>query len=321
MTVSADTFTVSEVIGPTDNSFDLLVFAIGYELRSRFVPTQIISRCNAGVGIRFGSHEEASFASNLEWAESQPGVAVVMACDEVSARRELRTALDTAFGTGDAPIRIAVDASSLSRFLIALTLTELLERSRSRELDVRLLYAPAAFAPPPEDAGPVVTFGPVLDELTGIGDIQRGGLALVMGLGYEPNLALAAYQELDPVEAWLACPCGVENRYDDAVKSANRSLIPMVDDACVVPYRVDRPFDAFIKLENLVAGLLNDSTVVLLPFGPKIFATVMMLVALLHSPEVGVWRVSAEDLAPAADKDAAGSIFALDVSFARVTSK
>lgn len=292
---------------------DGLIFAIGYEARSRFVAENFVVRTPHLLGLRFGTNEVRSFPDNLAWCESHESVLVRMADDAQKARVAIRDWLVSLGGTSGT-LQIAVDVSSLSRLLIAAVIAEFLQSSLS--IEATFIYGPAKFVPPSQDVGPIVGFGAVLDEFGGItSDDARNRLAAVIGLGYEPELALATQQLLDPAETWLLVPHGYGSEYDKAVEGSNEEVIRIANQS-VLRYEVPRPFDTFLRLESLVEGLRRDSNVVLVPLGPKILAVVMMLVALTHSPEVSLWRVSAETVGEIEDREPAGVVTGVRAQFA-----
>ncbi len=211
--------------------------------------------------------------------------------------------------------RVAVDISSLSRMLMAAVVSTCLSCSGELgRIDVTFIYAPAKHTSPSDRQGPITKFGAVLPEFAGLSEASRG-LAAVIGLGYEPDLALATQQGLDPATSWLLTPTGVDRAFDVDVADANSRVISLNDVDQVLVYNVLRPFDLFMKLESVVAGLARTHNVVLVPFGPKILALVSLLVALEHSPDVGVWRVSAGRLGPIRDAKADGRLAAVQVIF------
>lgn len=294
---------------------DGLLFAVGYEQRSTFVARELQGRYSSGLGLRFGSQEEGSFSENLTWCDAQPDVYTLLADTEWSARDAVAEWLRK-FDARDSPaIRVIVDVSSLSRMLMAVIVSTCFECSRELgPIDVCFVYAPAEFTSPGDEHGPITKFGAVLPEFAGVSDSALG-LATVIGLGYEPDLALATQQGLDPATCWMLTPTGVAERYDQAVARANARVLALMDTDDVLEYDVLRPFDAFMRVESLVAGLRRAHNVVLVPLGPKILALVCLLVAVVHAPDVGVWRVSAGRLGESRDVKADGRVTAIRAVF------
>ena len=138
----------------------------------------------------------------------------------------------------------------------------------------------------------MVSFGAVRPEFVGLSE-AGWGLATLIGLGYEPDLALSAQQVLDPAETWLGIPRSDDGHFDDEVATANGILLDVVDAQNIWLYDVADPATTFFVLESIVSGLRRSHNVVLVPFGPKMFAVACLLVSLVHRMEVGVWRLSA----------------------------
>lgn len=288
---------------------ELFIFAIGYESRSTHAAIELLGRYDRGLGIRFGVHEELSFEQNLAWAKSQTCVDIELSGSEVAAGEIVRAQLQ------DSPVqRVTLDVSSFPRPYLAAVIAAVWEHSKraDQDLDVTFIYSVPTFSPPPEEHGPVVSFGAVHPSFVGSPAGIRG-LATLIGLGYEPELALSAQQVLDPAVTWLAVPRSVDADFDAEVASANDVLLNVVDDSNIWTYDIESPAATFYELEGVVAGLTLEHNVVLVPLGPKLFAVISMLVSLVHRPDVGVWRLSAGGLRIPKEQVAAGPIAGLAV--------
>jgi hypothetical protein len=308
------------VFAPTievaSDSLDGLIYAIGYEARSRFIASEFQDRFAMALGVRLGSQEECSFPSNLAWSSEQESVEIVLGQTETEVRDHVRSWLKLVHDkVSGRRMLVGVDISSFPRVHLAAIVSELcIFGSEVSDVVAHFLYAPAEYSAPSTEPSPVVKFGAVTSDFAGISDTGFG-LASVIGLGYEPDLALAAQQVLDPATTWLAVPRGQDPLYDAAVESANRRVIDICYSTEIWHYSVSRPFDAFIKLESIVAGLRQTQNVVLVPFGPKIFAVICLLIGLVHAPDVGVWRVSSGRFGHAVDQHASGEVIALGAEF------
>lgn len=94
---------------------------------------------------------------------------------------------------------------------------------------------------------------------------------------------------------------------------ANAQVLNLIGPAQVYHYAVGDPIRLFIVLNNLVSSFLRYSRPTIVPFGPKVFAFVAMLVALNHYPSATVWRVSGDQAAPPTERKASGRIISFDV--------
>lgn len=309
---------VDHTIPPGDTaSRDLLFYAIGYERRSRHIVEQSLGRYRRTVGVRFNENELFSFQDNLEWAESQANVQVEPADTEISAGQALLRSLEPING-----FRVSIDVSSFPRTYLSEIVSALYRHATyyEIELSVQFSYSVPEFSEPASEHGPVVSFGAVRPDFVGLSE-TGWGLATLIGLGYEPDLALAAQQVLDPAVTWLAVPRSDDNRFDDEVATANEILLDVVDSANIWAYDVSNPSSAFIMLESIVSGLRRQHNVVLVPFGPKLFAVTCLLVSLANDKEVGVWRLSAGNFRETRDQFAAGPIYSLNVTFSGTRSE
>src|SRR5207244_3741987 len=139
-------------------------------------------------------------------------------------------------------------------------------------------------------------------------------VAAIVGLGYEPDKAVGAYEFLEAASIWVFQPLSEDARYMRDVERANRTLLKRIPNGQKVTYRVDQPISCFGMLESVVYGMLSGSRPVLLPFGPKIFALCAMLVATIHR-SVPVWRVTAEQQGEPIDREPSSKIVAIRVVF------
>jgi hypothetical protein len=139
-------------------------------------------------------------------------------------------------------------------------------------------------------------------------------MSAVVGLGYEQDKALGAVEHLQPGEVWVFAPHSAVEEYSVALKKANQVLLDTVPSSHRLVYEVGQPFDCFVTLESLVDRLAEEANVILLPFGPKLFALCSLLVAWLHS-DVAVWRVSAGKGEMPQDRRASGYVYGLRVEF------
>lgn len=271
---------------------DLLIFAVGYETRSRFAAEELEGRFRTGLGIRFGEHEDLAFTENAEWAAANQNVAVVEAPTRFDVARFVNETLDSLPEVQGRELHIGFDVSSFPRVNLAAIYTALTDFAvRAGGIRVDFIYSFAKFTVPPDEHGPVIEFGAVSPEFAGIGEAELG-LATVIGLGYESELALSAQQVLDPALTWLAVPRSPDAQFDRALTSSNDLLLNLVDPRNIWTYRADDPYSTFVELEAIVHGLDSSHNVVVVPLGPKLFVVVCLLVSSLYHNLVGVWRLS-----------------------------
>ena len=119
-------------------------------------------------------------------------------------------------------------------------------------------------------------------------------LDIIVGLGYEKGKALGAVEYLEPRNQWIFVPHSPEIKYLIEVREHNNNLILENSDH-VIDYQVLNPVDTFYSLRSLVFGLRQSTRQILLPFGPKIFFAVSLLLALV-TDELAIWHVTGETL-------------------------
>ncbi len=176
------------------------------------------------------------------------------------------------------------------------------------------MYSVAEWSPPSNEAEPIVSAGAVVPTFAGWSSRTDIPIVALIGLGYEPDKAMGAYEYLEATDVWTFLPAGEDERYARDLGLANRTLLSRLSPHKRITYRVDQPVACFGVLESVVYGLLDKSRPVLLPFGPKMFALCAMLVACVHR-EVPVWRISSNQFGKPVDRVASGKIIGIRASF------
>jgi len=191
-------------------------------------------------------------------------------------------------------IKILLDVSCISRPAIGQLFAGLQAMATIRPIDLCLTYSLAAYAPSPSVwAAPNRTIRPVHPAFSGwSAEGASAPVDVVVGLGYEKGKALGAVEYLEPRNRWVYVPQSPESRYLDEVKKHNKHLIESRKGS-VAYYNVLSPLDTYYSLRSLVEGIGRDARPVLLPFGPKIFFAINLLVAMTNE-EASVWHVSGE---------------------------
>jgi hypothetical protein len=163
---------------------------------------------------------------------------------------------------------------------------------------------------------PVRECAPAIPELSGELGIHQSSLTLLLGLGFEFGVSLGLLQQLEPDNAVIFVPEGVDHRYDRAVRTANFELDFGLGNARVFPYQVSQPLSTFESLFSLSAVASMTHRVVIAPNGPKIFAALATVIALYRAPLVAVLRASLASSVPERHVEANGSIVAIDFNCA-----
>jgi hypothetical protein len=287
----------------------------GYESRSRYIVQERSITAEHIHCFGFISQQELSFDENKRFFATL-GIEVLIVTDNgfSDAIEEILCDLESVANNND--VSILVDFSSLPRSRLARLLSAFSSLTSKCDIVVDFLYAIAKYTPPPENPSVVSFAGPVLDLFAGWSAEPEHPVAAVVGLGYEPDKVLGALEYLESpfVSHWI--PHGKDLRFLTAIEVANATLLEQVSLERRVTYDPLNPFDTFVRLESFCYGLIaSNFRPVIMPFGPKTFSLVSMLVALHWPKEIAVWRISGEHSELPVDRQADGAISGLRVRF------
>lgn len=285
---------------------------LGYERRSRRVPLQLkdalVRLSPAFVGQHVGDYE-------VNQAELSAGGFDVDAVEDDDFPDAVRAFLAHVVSTATESLpRVAIDISSMSRWRIATVVEELTVPAGCPPLVADLLYAPAAFEPPPGTDTPILSIEPVSPYLSGWWDDLDQPLAAIIGVGYEFEHASSAIDRLEPEETHVFVPQGHDPRYLEEVVRANQGLLNESRDIQPpLSYSVTEPYQTFQAIDTLVRRLRGSQRVAVVPLGPKIFAGCAALVCSLHYPATQFIRVTANERRDPINSEADGSLCGLRI--------
>lgn len=193
------------------------------------------------------------------------------------------------------PVRVLVDVSCLPRPAIAQVFASLKLIAEKRDVELVITYSLATYAPSPAVwAIPNISICPVHPAFSGWTAEGPGApLDIVVGLGYERGKAVGAVEYLEPRNRWVFVPESPETAYLDEVRRHNKILMDNRKER-IAHYNVLDPLDCYFSLRSLTEGVARSARPVLLPFGPKIFFAVSLLVAMAIE-EAAIWHVSGEN--------------------------
>jgi hypothetical protein len=289
---------------------DLIVSTLGFESRSSFVARYIAISTAKRHAFSFEDRRVLSFEANRRALETS-GFSIHD--DDRDMASTIRHEIESKAAGKRA--RVAIDVSSTTRARLATVVEQLVELAVGGfSLDLLFLYCPAVFVEPQPALSEISTCGPVSPSFAGWTDKPDKPTSAIIGLGYEQDRAIGFVEYLEPATVWYLLPVGSDERYSTELWKANRSLLSDTGTDHQMVYRVYRPADTFHLLSSLCRGLLATSRPTICPFGPKLFTLISLLVATLYSPEIAVWRVSAEQAEPPMDQTANGDVVVLSVS-------
>ena len=294
-----------------EQRFDILVAVLGFETRARYIATQLEGQYDKGVCFAFQNRQDVAFEENRKFYQSLDFEIVDwqddIECSDIGTfLAELCAKIDR---TTQDNISIAIDVSSMTRSMSAKIIYALINiLDIEKPYQITILYAPAKFSAPKAEQSQIKVAGPVIPEYSGWTLYPELPTYAVLGLGYEYGKALGALDYLDVSDTILFRPLGNDEKFVEAVNEVNDDLIQMVGCNHVMEYEVNDPYDTFIKLRSLISGLQRNGRVILIPFGPKIFHVMCLILAETFQSDLSVWRISPGDKEIAVDSEANGHI-------------
>lgn len=270
--------------------YDLAVFALGFESRATNLINDVAERATRSAALGFDYGHEVAYQANVRDFRAA----------DVDIRESLsdqifEAVLDELFGRidDDECRSVFVDISCFNRFRLAAIVRALFvaAQSRKNQLTVDIAYSLAQFEKPGGERHPNTVVGPAHQAFAGWSQGGYSSTATVLGLGYEQDQALGVVEYLQAGEVWAFTPSSPIQEYRAEVVQANALLLSEIRPSHIIDYDVCSPASVVATLESVVSGLGTDHSVVLVPFGPKIFVLCSLVVAAMRQ-DIAVWRVS-----------------------------
>jgi hypothetical protein len=209
--------------------------------------------------------------------------------DSFTACQTVRTLMRDENGVAS----ILIDLSCLARQQIGDLFAAIKDLAKKGPVDLQIAYSLSRFVKPPMHwSSAIRRIAPVNNDFAGWTATPDNPIELVIALGYEKGKAIGAAEYLEPGETWLFVPKSPEEKYLREVEVQNNELL-FEHKTKRLEYEVLSPVDSYHSLLSLVRGMRNVSRPILLPFGPKIFFGLSLLVAMVIE-EAAVWFVDGE---------------------------
>ncbi|MFD1159050.1 hypothetical protein [Roseovarius aestuarii] len=301
------------LIDPSEARPDVFVGCVGYEHRSLQALKEMAASGYNGTSFVYDyrSGDLHSYLENLD-AECLKGADLIHDFSKLLNR--LADYIDN-----NEKASILLDITSLDREKIALLLRCIFKKS-SCVGSVTICYFPRDFTEPSHSLDIVRSFGPVLPAFIGEASFSRESLALIIGAGYEYGRAVGAIDLLEPDRIYCLTPVGTDPRFEREIEKNNLDFSFLEEGELLQRYDLLKPEALFYEIRRIVEFETHERNVLILPLGPKIFAAVSLIVALILHPSVMVWRHStATKVAPASTDDARASGVDIRLAF-RFTS-
>ncbi|WP_206646013.1 hypothetical protein [Pseudoalteromonas phenolica] len=195
--------------------------------------------------------------------------------------------------SNDDTTKIGIDISLIDRKTLAGLFSTLAKVALKYQFEIRIIYTLAEYTPPSGESHPNNNVKPVSNFFSGWS--SRPGLPIlsIVGLGYERDKAIGAVEFLESSEAFLYLPKSNEQRYYSDVMKGNKRLIECYPDNHQFAYDLESPTQTILSLDAVINAYKNKFKIVLLPFGPKLFYALSLIIS-VHHPEISVWHVSGE---------------------------
>ncbi|MCM3500905.1 hypothetical protein M3667_03305 [Microbacterium sp. P26] len=304
--MSNRSITVSSAIA--EKHVDLLVVALGFEERGRFV-AENGPDSDTRLAFAFPTVSTLSYEEN-RLALERLSYEILPLSDDFGA-----ALVDAIEGLDSSRPRIGIDISSLTRVHLA-EIIDALVYSCSKEVSVDFLYAPARSDAWEVDDGPIRVAEPVHPSFSAWADDAGLPLSAIIGVGVEESMALGAAEFLDVSNAYAFVPTNGDVGFDAMNEKANHDFFLAEYMSKKISYSIQEPFDLFTRLEGLVYGLSPRVRIALVPLGPKIFALCSLLVSLIAENRATVWRFSASANSTPVQRRPSGRIVSLRVKIA-----
>lgn len=271
---------------PLDENTNFVLAAYGKSARYLHFINRLKNRENLRIVTIVSKEDVSEFA--IQPAKSHIEVATLKQV------LKLFSELGSTGETPDSPIGICLDVSCMSRSLMGALIASVKALATRHRVELKLIYTLTKFNKPPENWSTVIRrIGPVHPEFAGWTSRPELPVAVIVALGYERGKATGAVEYLEPRDKWIYVPNSPEKRFLHEVETQNKKLL-----ADAVGHRLDydvtSPVDAYHSMLSLVRGMQNLSRPILLPFGPRIFFALSLLVTLLIE-EASVWYVDGEN--------------------------
>lgn len=289
--------------------YDLAVGSCGFEKRSTFLIRHYAIRAKRKVAYAFEDRRVLNFERNAKHYQRNGWLV------ETTVDAEAASALDNEMQLlkSDEDVRILIDISSMTRRRIAAAVETICTAGSGRRVIADFIYCPPEFRKPETTDYLIETLRPVSGFFTGWNPEAYLPRSLVLGIGYEMELAVGIREALEVDCLVVFLPMGGDEKFEKEVRAANATLLTAAKEENIVEYSVENPLEAFMFLEGTIEALARESRPTIVPLGPKIFALISLLVGAKRR-DVGVWRASSGPSGEAFDREGDGRIVGLRVA-------
>jgi len=271
--------------------FDVLIAASGYETRCIELTSKMSIKKNAQKYVlAFKEKTKDSKRKANDKFFSKAGFHSITVSGE--DKKELHVLLDKIFNRSrEKEIKIFVDYSSMTKMWYAAILEYLMEKELPIDkIDIYFGYTPAKYVPP-RNVKHLKNASPIMGEET-ISTSYKP-IALVLGLGYEPQRAEFMVKKVQPNKIIILYPDpGFEMEYVGLIKKNNQKLVESLPPENIYCYSIRSLESIDSMLTSIALQLRLKYRIIIAPLGPKPFSLLSILLGIRY-PDIQIWRASA----------------------------
>lgn len=295
------------------SKYDLMIATCGYEERARHAASVLRSCFSRIVAPTFADQHVLSFGANKAWFDSQGAdTRVISDAGDVD---KMRFMIEEARTQSGGSVSVCLDISSMSRSRLSNWVAALQIAASAGDVACDFCYSLASL-----DQGPGGPQSIEIVEPIGLGFVAAETdphlpLIAIVGLGFEPDRALGALELLEPREVRVWIPSGrASDEYASPIRQSNHQLLAELPAGSLFAYDVTDAYGLFVRLESLIDGALRNARAIMVPFGPKIFAAVCLLVSVAQ-PRSSVWRITGGSKEAPQERRALGPLVGIRTRF------
>lgn len=260
---------------------DVLFYGLGFEQRSTFACSKI--RATRVIALKMPEFNIHHYRRNVDFARTRNHHIV----DNLEIF--LKEGVHKIFERNPAPLNVVFDISSTNRLMMFMVVSAL-SRSCRRNDKITVVYCPSIYKEPDRRFPQMEKLGPISAEFSSFASDPAKPLSLMIGLGFEPGIAMGIISQLEPTISYCFWGAGIDKRFDTAVRDANFGFDFAGFATREVRYLLNDPKGSYDLLEAVTYGLIQQHNVIIVPMGPKLFSLLAALIGMRYVGQVAIWR-------------------------------
>ena len=308
-------FVVNDLILPASGTYHTVFVSAGYESRCTAIASNFAGAARNKVALIYEDDRHERTAANRE-ALRILGYSEVMYSKDKLRHQIATIVLEAASSPEALERRILVDISSMTREIMAHWIYQAMSTKVPHDVVIDFGYSHAKFIPPNERVSLAKAPSAIIPEFAGCFEYPTAPIMLVIGIGYEPQLALSFLEYIEPAKVVVFEPSHHDREYTDAINRINRTFLKIVSNSPHLNYNVYKPYLLFQDLESVIRGGSAEYRVQVAPYGLKLFVISSLLASAVNFPNVLVWHLNSEtSLVDVGDRVPSGRLSGLAVRF------